>query len=318
MLNLSLSNIKSIKATHSSTVRENIDFTVTLVNGDVVEFSQLSATMKLRGAAKLNGKRVAVKESLAAVSWYAELNRRFTYNNSYSEELLSKTLYVVDGKLTFKQPEKKVEEMKQGELFTIELKKRYESYQQMVEHELYCAVRDLTEYDHVFYGALNTAMLNVAVKYKARGWREVVEYFNTLLTTVRLEVASYKAMNPQFKRIAKGVVLNYIAKHSMYFQDIYKPEVKIERQVSYTVDTYISRLVGYFSWMRKEEYDMEDLKDRIVRFNMREKKHTAVEGAELRNTLNDIYKQYMSNIRNLNQLTKQNIINAVQSVQVSH
>lgn len=316
MLNLSLSNIKSVKAIHSTTVRENIDFTITLVNGDVVEFSQLSATMKLRGTAKLNGKRVAVKEALSSASWYAELNTRFTYNDSYSVELLSKTLYVVDGKLTFEQPEKKVEDMKQGELFTIERKKKYESFQQMVEHELYIAIRDLTEYDHVYYGALNSAMLNVAVKYKQKGWREVVEYFNSLLTSIRLEIAGYKAINPQFNRIAKGVVLNFLAKHSTYFRDLYK-EVQVERQVSYTADTYIERLVGYFSWMRKEEYDMDDLKERIVRFNMREKKHIAVEGEELRNTLNDVYKQYMSNIRNLNRLTKGNIINAVKSVQMT-
>ena len=316
MLNLSLSNIKSVKAIHSTTVRENIDFTITLVNGDVVEFSQLSATMKLRGTAKLNGKRVAVKEALSSASWYAELNTRFTYNDSYSAELLSKTLYVVDGKLTFEQPEKKVEDMKQGELFTIERKKKYESFQQMVEHELYIAIRDLTEYDHVYYGALNSAMLNVAVKYKQKGWREVVEYFNSLLTSIRLEIAGYKAINPQFNRIAKGVVLNFLSKHSTYFRDLYK-EVQVERQVSYTADTYIERLVGYFSWMRKEEYDMDDLKERIVRFNMREKKHIAVEGEELRNTLNDVYKQYMSNIRNLNRLTKGNIINAVKSVQMT-
>lgn len=316
MLNLSLSNIKAVKAIHSTTVRENIDFTITLVNGDVVEFSQLSATMKLRGTAKLNGKRVAVKEALSSASWYAELNTRFTYNNSYSAELLSKTLYVVDGKLTFEQPEKKVEDMKQGELFTIERKKKYESFQQMVEHELYIAIRDLTEYDHVYYGVLNSAMLNVAVKYKQKGWREVVEYFNSLLTSIRLEIAGYKAVNPQFNRIAKGVVLNFLAKHSMYFRDLYK-EVQVERQVSYTADTYIERLVGYFSWMRKEEYDMDDLKERIVRFNMREKKHIAVEGEELRNTLNDVYRQYMSNIRNLNRLTKGNIINAVKSVQMT-
>lgn len=316
MLNLSLSNIKSVKAIHSTTVRENIDFTITLVNGDVVEFSQLSATMKLRGTAKLNGKRVAVKEALSSASWYAGLNTRFTYNDSYSAELLSKTLYVVDGKLTFEQPEKKVEDMNQGELFTIERKKKYESFQQMVEHELYIAIRDLTEYDHVYYGALNSAMLNVAVKYKQKGWREVVEYFNSLLTSIRLEIAGYKAINPQFNRIAKGVVLNFLAKHSTYFRDLYK-EVQVERQVSYTADTYIERLVGYFSWMRKEEYDMDDLKERIVRFNMREKKHIAVEGEELRNTLNDVYKQYMSNIRNLNKLTKYNIINAVKSVQMT-
>lgn len=201
----------------------------------------------------------------------------------------------------------------QLDLLAVQRLTKYQDFKQMVEHELYCSIRDLTEYDQVYYNPVMTTLGSVVNMYKGKNWIEVVEYANSLVTSIKLEIAGYKAMNPQFKRIAKGIVLNYIAKHSMYFQDLYKPEVKIERQVSYRLDTYTDRLIGYFLWMKKDQYDLEDLEERIVRFNMREKKHVAVEDRSVADSINAYYKIYMKELRSLNKLNKFSIINTLKA-----
>lgn len=309
MLNLEITNIRTMTITRSVVDINNIDFNILLQDNSVVHFSQLSATGKLRGHGTLDGKRVAIKEALLKADWLDHINGILIRNNEDSDKLLSIPLYGNKGKLSYTNPELVKEE-------SVLTNNQYVSYQQMVEHEFYQAVSHLTKYDHIYYNALNSTLLEVMAKYKANYPHEVVEYGNQLLYAIRKDWGEYKVANPQFNRIAKGLVLNYIAKHSIYFKDLYK-EVEIERKVSYTAELYLQRLVGYFDWLNIQYYTMEDLKERIYRFNLREKKHVVVESEDLAKTLNIIYKSYIHNIESLDVLSKQNVISAISSVSIS-
>lgn len=186
---------------------------------------------------------------------------------------------------------------------------------QTAETKLYKAVLMCNTYEQLYYTHVNTIFLDVGSEFKTElerqscliGWNQFVE-------RIRYDIDIYKKANPQFNRISKGIVINILSKHSIYYKSQYR-EVDIVREVSYTSLLYIERLIGYFQWMEKTEYSGDDFLSRIVRFNNREKKHIIVENSkELNTTLNNIYTNYMSHFKDHSILDKDYILDVLYTI----
>lgn len=185
---------------------------------------------------------------------------------------------------------------------------------QIVEHEVYKSIIGLTEYEQVYPNTLMQTIKRVALSTNVLLTEDDRSHLNSLVINIEQGIKDYFVANPQFKRISKGVVVDMFAYYSLHFKSQYK-NVYIERQVSYTAELYMERLIGYFEWLRYDRYSHDDVYDRIERYNIREKKHVFVEdSAELNSTLNSIYKSYMHKFRNTTNLTKGNILGILYSI----
>lgn len=185
---------------------------------------------------------------------------------------------------------------------------------QIVEHEVYKSIIGLTEYEQVYPNTLMQTIKRVALSTNVLLTEDDRSHLNSLVINIEQGIKDYFVANPQFKRISKGVVVDMFAYYSLHFKSQYK-NVYIERQVTYTAELYMERLIGYFEWLRYDRYSHDDVYDRIERYNIREKKHVFVEdSAELNSTLNSIYKSYMHKFRNTTNLTKGNILGILYSI----
>lgn len=185
---------------------------------------------------------------------------------------------------------------------------------QIMEHAIYKAILSLTEYEQVYPNTLmqtiNRTYYNTDVSLDT----DDKIHINNLITNIDRGVRDYFVANPQFKRISKGVVIDMFAYYSIHFKSQYK-NVYIERQVSYTAELYLDRLIGYFSWLRHTHYSYSDVYEKIVRYNNRERKHITVEAnIELNNTINCIYKSYIELFKNCSNLSKGNVLNILYTV----
>lgn len=185
---------------------------------------------------------------------------------------------------------------------------------QVVEHEIYKSILGLTEYEQVYPMPVIQTINRIAVIHTKSFNEDDKLIINTLISNIEQGIRDYLTANPQFKRISKGVVIDMFAYYSINFKSQYK-NVYIERQVSYTAQLYIERLIGYFAWLKHTHYDYCDVYDKIVRYNARERKHVIVEDSqELKDTINSIYKSYMYLLRNCSNLSKGNILGILYSV----
>lgn len=185
---------------------------------------------------------------------------------------------------------------------------------QIVEHEVYKSILGLTEYEQVYPNPVIQTIKRVALSTNVLLTEDDRSHLNSLVINIEQGIKDYFVANPQFKRISKGVVVDMFAYYSLHFKSQYK-NVYIERQVSYTAELYMERLIGYFEWLRYDRYSHDDVYDRIERYNIREKKHVFVEDStELNSTLNSIYKSYMHKFRNTTNLTKGNILGILYSI----
>lgn len=185
---------------------------------------------------------------------------------------------------------------------------------QIVEHEVYKSILGLTEYEQVYPNPVIQTIKRVALSTNVLLTEDDRSHLNSLVINIEQGIKDYFVANPQFKRISKGVVVDMFAYYSLHFKSQYK-NVYIERQVTYTAELYMERLIGYFEWLRYDRYSHDDVYDRIERYNIREKKHVFVEdSAELNSTLNSIYKSYMHKFRNTTNLTKGNILGILYSI----
>lgn len=185
---------------------------------------------------------------------------------------------------------------------------------QIVEHEVYKSIIGLTEYEQVYPNPVIQTIKRVALSTNVLLTEDDRSHLNSLVINIEQGIKDYFVANPQFKRISKGVVVDMFAYYSLHFKSQYK-NVYIERQVTYTAELYMERLIGYFEWLRYDRYSHDDVYDRIERYNIREKKHVFVEdSAELNSTLNSIYKSYMHKFRNTTNLTKGNILGILYSI----
>ena len=185
---------------------------------------------------------------------------------------------------------------------------------QIVEHEVYKSILGLTEYEQVYPNPVIQTIKRVALSTNVLLTEDDRSHLNSLVINIEQGIKDYFVANPQFKRISKGVVVDMFAYYSLHFKSQYK-NVYIERQVTYTAELYMERLIGYFEWLRYDRYSHDDVYDRIERYNIREKKHVFVEDSiELNSTLNSIYKSYMHRFRNTTNLTKGNILGILYSI----
>lgn len=185
---------------------------------------------------------------------------------------------------------------------------------QIVEHEVYKSILGLTEYEQVYPNPVIQTIKRVALSTNVLLTEDDRSHLNSLVINIEQGIKDYFVANPQFKRISKGVVVDMFAYYSLHFKSQYK-NVYIERQVTYTAELYMERLIGYFEWLRYDRYSHDDVYDRIERYNIREKKHVFVEDStELNSTLNSIYKSYMHKFRNTTNLTKGNILGILYSI----
>ena len=185
---------------------------------------------------------------------------------------------------------------------------------QIVEHEVYKSIISLTEYEQVYPNPVIQTIKRVALSTNVLLTEDDRSHLNSLVINIEQGIKDYFVANPQFKRISKGVVVDMFAYYSLHFKSQYK-NVYIERQVTYTAELYMERLIGYFEWLRYDRYSHDDVYDRIERYNIREKKHVFVEDSiELNSTLNSIYKSYMHRFRNTTNLTKGNILGILYSI----
>lgn len=179
---------------------------------------------------------------------------------------------------------------------------------QQYETELYQSLWYCSEYEQVYYTKVNGIFKDILIK-SQRDKSLIV-----LVDKINVDLDVYKRANPQFQRVSKGIVLNIFYKHSMYYTNLYK-EVKIVREVEYTAQLYLERLIGYFEWMHLADYSINDLSERIERYNNRERKHVVVEdNIELNNTLNKIYKCYMQNFKQYPVLSQECILNILYGI----
>ena len=185
---------------------------------------------------------------------------------------------------------------------------------QIVEYEVYKSILGLTEYEQVYPNPVIQTIKRVALSTNVLLTEDDRSHLNSLVINIEQGIKDYFVANPQFKRISKGVVVDMFAYYSLHFKSQYK-NVYIERQVTYTAELYMERLIGYFEWLRYDRYSHDDVYDRIERYNIREKKHVFVEDSiELNSTLNSIYKSYMHKFRNTTNLTKGNILGILYSI----
>jgi hypothetical protein len=185
---------------------------------------------------------------------------------------------------------------------------------QIVEHEIYKSILGLTEYEQVYPMPVLQTIKRVANNNNVSLNTDDKSHINTLISNIEKGIQDYFTANPQFKRISKGVVIDMFAYYSLHFKSQYK-NVYIERQVSYTAELYLERLIGYFAWLKYTRYDYSDVYDRIVRYNARERKHVSVEAnQELNDTINSIYKSYMHLFKNCSNLSKGNVLGILYSV----
>ena len=168
---------------------------------------------------------------------------------------------------------------------------------QIVEHEIYKAILTLTEYEQVFPNTMVQTINRVAFNANRVLSEDDKIHIKGLVNNIENGIQQFFIANPQFKRISKGVVIDMFAYYSKHFKSQYK-SVYIERQVSYTAQLYLERLIGYFSWLKFKAYGFDEVQDKIHRYNIREKKHVFVEqNQELNDTLNCIYTEYMQSFR---------------------
>ena len=185
---------------------------------------------------------------------------------------------------------------------------------QIVEHELYKLILGLTEYDQVYPNAVIQTLNSAYIRSTKSLTKDDKLSIKSLVDNIEQGIHNYFKANPQFKRISKGVVVDMFAYYSLHFKSQYK-NVYIERQVSYTAELYLERLIGYFAWLKYPRYDYCDVYDRIVRYNARERKHVSVEAnQELNDTINSIYKSYMHLFKNCSNLSKGNVLGILYSV----
>ena len=186
---------------------------------------------------------------------------------------------------------------------------------QIVEHELYKLILGLTEYDQVYPNAVIQTLNSAYLRCTSSLSKDDKLSIKSLVDNIEQGIHNYFKANPQFKRISKGVVVDMFAYHSMYFKSQYK-NVYIEREVTYTAELYMERLIGYFGWLKISRFDRIDLEDRILRYNRREKKHVDVEASqELNNILNSLYKSYMAKLKTCSNLTQGNVLEILTRVQ---
>lgn len=185
---------------------------------------------------------------------------------------------------------------------------------QIIEHEIYKSILGLTEYEQVYPTPVLQTIKRAYTYTNVSLNEDDKSHINNLITNIEKGIKDYFVANPQFKRISKGVVVDMFAYYSMHFKSQYK-NVYIERQVSYTAELYLDRLIGYFDWLRFPQYDYCDVYDRIARYNARERKHVLVEDSlELNDTINSIYKSYMHLFKNCSNLSKGNVLGILYSV----
>lgn len=185
---------------------------------------------------------------------------------------------------------------------------------QIMEHAIYKSILSLTEYEQVYP---NTLMQTINRTYSHTNVfldEDDKSHIHNLITNIDKGIKDYFTANPQFKRISKGVVIDMFAYYSIHFKSQYK-NVYIERQVSYSAELYLDRLIGYFDWLRYTRYDISDIYERITRYNNRERKHVLVEdSSELNDTINCIYKSYMHLFKNCPNLSKGNVLEILYKV----
>lgn len=185
---------------------------------------------------------------------------------------------------------------------------------QIVEHAIYKAILGLTEYEQVYPNALMQTITHAYKYTEAVLDTDDKLHLDNLIANIRLAIKDYFVANPQFKRISKGVVIDMFAYYSIHFKSQYK-NVYIERQVSYTAELYLERLIGYFAWLRYTHYAYSDIHERIIRYNARERKHVNVEDSqELRDTINSIYKSYMLSFKSCSNLSKEAVLGILYTV----
>ena len=162
-----------------------------------------------------------------------------------------------------------------------------------MEQDLYVSILYANKYEQIYYNHVDSLLFNTGVSASSILSQQEFLLWEKLLNGIKCELSQYKAEQPQFNKISKGILINFFAKHSSYYTNLQTEPVVI-REVSYTAPLYMERLIGYFEWLDKSQYSLIEVKDKIVRYNNRERKHVLVEkDPELNLALNSLYKSYM-------------------------
>lgn len=306
ILNLNVANIATITTESSLTIYKasslnKIDYTVYLMNGDVVEFSYLSAGIKILGTPKLNGKRVAVKEALQSSDWFKAFNGALTRNDALSTKLLNATLYNNGEKLVLLKEESCEFKPTDTALVTF-------------EEALY---KGLQGYK---YSNFNIASLESWLKATWANLRTDLEGtdYNTakdIIIHIRNSMVKFNEDYPQFRgSVKKGIILNSFYQVSSLYGNKYK-ELNIERKATYSYGLFLTRLFGYLNFRTKQKFDAIEFREMIINFVHRENSFIQAENDDnLKQEIKSLYKAFISNTVVSNTVYKGNAINVLKSL----
>lgn len=307
-LNLSVANIRSIEVyttltEYKHTLLSVFNFTVYLLNGDVVKFNSLSAGIKLMGMSTLNGKRVAVKEALKAANWYNEFNARISSDDQENTDHMYNCYYYnKDGRLANVQYEDSCELVHTtGSLIRF-------------QEQFYKAIWNY-RYDNFNMKSLESFLKAVWGNLKNDLVGEDKETAKSMMVTIKEQSEQFLEDHPQFHgSIKKGVVANFFYGCSTIYTDKYK-ETSVTKVAMYTFGTFAARLLGYLNFRTKVQYDVDEYRNMIADFVHREAKFIKAEHSELlQESVKLFYKDFMSKVLNSSSVNKQYAINVVNNL----
>ena len=305
-LNLNVANIATITTQSSLTIHKasslnKIDYTVYLMNGDVVEFSYLSAGIKLLGISKLNGKRVAVKEAVQSSDWFNAFNGALIRNDDLSTKLLNATLYNNGEKLVLLKEESCEFKATVSTLVTF-------------EEALYKGLQGY-KYDNFNIASLESWLKATWANLRTDLEGEDKTKAKDIIIHIRNSMVKFNEDYPQFRgSIKKGIVLNSFYQVSNLYGNKYK-ELNIERKATYSYGLFLARLFGYLNFRTKQKFDAIEFREMIVDFVHRENSFIQAENDDkLKQEIKSLYKAFISNTVVSNTVYKGNAINVLKSL----
>ena len=305
-LNLNVANIATITTQSSLTIHKasslnKIDYTVYLMNGDVVEFSYLSAGIKLLGISKLNSKRVAVKEAVQSSDWFNAFNGALIRNDDLSTKLLNATLYNNGEKLVLLKEE------------SCEFKATASTLVKF-EEALYKGLQGY-KYDNFNIASLESWLKATWANLRTDLEGEDKTKAKDIIIHIRNSMVKFNEDYPQFRgSIKKGIVLNSFYQVSNLYGNKYK-ELNIERKATYSYGLFLARLFGYLNFRTKQKFDAIEFREMIVDFVHRENSFIQAENDDkLKQEIKSLYKAFISNTVVSNTVYKGNAINVLKSL----
>lgn len=305
-LNLNVANIATITTASSLTIHKasslnKIDYTVYLMNGDVVEFSYLSAGIKLLGISKLNGKRVAVKEAVQSSDWFNAFNGALIRNDELSTKLLNATLYNNGEKLVLLKEESCEFKPTATALVTF-------------EESLYKGLQGY-KYDNFNINTLESWLKVTWANLKTNLEGTDYDTAKDMIVHIRNSMIKFNEDYPQFRgSVKKGIVLNAFYQVSSLYGSKYK-ELNIERKATYNYGLFLARLFGYLNFRTKQKFDSVEFKDMIINFVHRENPFIQAEDDDkLKADIKALYKSFITNTVTSDYVLKANAMNVLQSL----